>query len=110
MVDSSNVFQEWIEDENWKTLPKGIYRDSVSNADEVTDVDATDIGGQKTKYPALIFDNKGQLTKKDNASVITLKNGRYVNGSKIATSNEAAHTLTVNQYSGKVSVKEKTGS
>lgn len=110
VVDSSNVFQEWIEDENWKTLPKGIYRDSVSNADEVTDVDATDIGGQKTKYPALIFDNKGQLTKKDNASVITLKHGRYVNGKIPTPSGGADHQLTINPYSGKVSVKEETGS
>ena len=101
VVDSSNVFQEWIEDENWKTLPRGVYRDSVTNTISVT-VDAADIGGSNTGYPAMIFNDKGQM---DNGVVITLKNGRYVGGQKIQTSkDEPDHKLTVNQYSGKVRV------
>lgn len=93
------TFQEWIEDENWKTLPKGVYRDTVTGTVNVSDVDAIDIGGKKTEYPALIFDSKGQMT---DSAVITLKNGRYLNG-KIPTGG-TDHILTINRYSGKVSV------
>ena len=106
VVDNGNTFQEWIEDENWKTLPKGVLRATLTGTTSVT-ADATDIGGSNTGYPALIFDSKGRMT---GSAGITLKNGRYINGSQIITSNEAAHTLNVNQYSGKVSVKEETGS
>ena len=101
VVDKDKNFQEWIEEENWKALPKGIYRDSVTNPISVT-VDASDIGGSNTGYPALIFNDKGQM---ENEVVITLKNGRYVNGQKIPTSkDEPDHKLTVKQYSGKVVV------
>lgn len=103
VVDSANAFQEWIEDENWKTLPNGIYRENVSNTNSVT-VDATDIGGKNTGYPALIFDSKGQLA---NSSVITLRHGRYVEGNKIPTGG-TDHKLTINQYSGKVTVSSDT--
>jgi len=96
---STYTFQEWIEDENWKTLPAGIYRESVSGTTSVN-VDATDIGGKDTGYPALIFDSKGQLAS---SSVIKLRHGRYVGGNKIPTGG-TDHELTINQYSGKVKV------
>ena len=101
VVDSSNVFQEWIEDENWKTLPSGIYRESVSNTINVT-VDATDIGGKETGYPAIIFDSNGRLVDASANPVIVLRHGRYVGG-KIPTGG-TDHNLTINQYSGKVTV------
>ena len=104
VVDSANAFQEWIEDENWKTLPNGIYRESVSNTNSVT-VDATDIGGKNNfGYPALIFDSKGQLVNVTSNPEILLRQGRYVGGNKIPTGG-TDHKLTVNQYSGKVKVE-----
>lgn len=104
VVDSANTFQEWIEDENWKTLPNGIYRESVSNTKSVT-ADATDIGGKDMGYPALIFDSKGQIVNDSSSNpVILLRHGRYVNGQKIPTGG-SDHKLTVNQYSGKVKVE-----
>lgn len=107
VVDSSNAFQEWIEDENWKTLPKGVLRSTVTGTTDVT-ADATDIGGSNTGYPALIFDSKGQMTS---SSTITLRQGRYVGGSSIYTERNDAgkiigHPITVNQYSGKVTVND----
>ena len=101
VVDSANTFQEWIEDENWKTLPNGIYRESVSNTKSVT-ADATDIGGKETGYPAIIFDSNGRLVDPGGNPVIVLRHGRYVGG-KIPTGG-TDHNLTVNQYSGKVTV------
>ena len=103
VVDSANAFQEWIEDENWKTLPNGIYRESLSNTKSVT-ADATDIGGKDTGYPALIFDSKGQLVDITSNPEILLRHGRYVEGNKIPTGG-SDHKLTVNQYSGKVKVE-----
>ena len=104
VVDSANTFQEWIEDENWKTLPNGIYRESVSNTKSVT-ADATDIGGKDTGYPALIFDSKGQIVNDSSSNPeILLRHGRYVNGQKIPTGG-SDHKLTINQYSGKVKVE-----
>ena len=38
VVDNDNKFQEWIEDENWKTLPKGVLRESVSTKETITDI------------------------------------------------------------------------
>lgn len=109
VVNSSNVFQEWIEDENWKTLPKGILRKSVTNTTSVT-ADATDIGGSNTGYPALIFNDKGQL---DNSSTVTLRQGRYAGGSSIFTERTDGgkiinHPIEVNRYSGKITVKAIT--
>ncbi len=103
VVDSANDFQEWIEDENWKTLPNGIYRESVSNTKSVK-VDATDIGGKDIGYPALIFDSKGQLVDVSSNPEILLRQGRYVGGNKIPTGG-TDHKLTVHQYSGKVKVE-----
>ena len=104
VVDSANTFQEWIEDENWKTLPNGIYRESVSNTKSVT-ADATDIGGKDTGYPALIFNSKGQIVNDSSSNPeILLRHGRYVNGQKIPTGG-SDHKLTINQYSGKVKVE-----
>lgn len=110
VVDKDKNFQEWIEEENWKTLPKGIYRDSATNtsSNSIT-VDGTDIGGTNSSaYPSLIFNSKG-LIEGGQQVVITLKNGRYVNGSKIPTGG-TDHTLTVNPYSGKVTVEVPSGS
>ena len=104
VVDSANTFQEWIEDENWKTLPNGIYRESLSNTKSVT-ADATDIGGKDTGYPALIFDSKGQIVNDSSSNPeILLRHGRYVSGQKIPTGG-SDHKLTVYHYSGKVKVE-----
>lgn len=102
VVDSGNAFQEWIEDENWKTLPTGIYRDSVSCTTSVN-VNATDIGGKDTGYPALIFNDKGQLDPSSGNPEIRLKHGRIIEGGKVPTGG-TDHTLTINPYSGKVKV------
>lgn len=107
VVNSENAFQEWIEDENWKTLPTGIYRATLTNiSTTVSNVDADDIGGGTAPLApkALIFDSKGQL-KLDERPKIKLKHGRYVEGSTmpVNTSGED-YELTINQYSGKVTV------
>jgi len=104
VVDDSNNWQEWIEDESWKTLPKGVIRNAsngVTNTVSVGNVNASEIGGTGSSYPALIFDSKGQLT--GNSSVITLRQGRYVSSQAVYT-DPTSHQLTVNRYSGKVSV------
>ena len=105
---SPYTFQEWIEDENWKTLPKGIYRDSVPGAVKVKSVEGTDLKPSSgEEYPAIVFDKKGQMSAEVK---IILKHGRYVNGKIPTPSGGTDHQLTINQYSGKVSVKEETGS
>ena len=104
--DNKYKVQEWIEDENWKTLPTGIYRESISNTNSVT-ADATDIGGKDTGYPALIFGSKGQLVDASANPVILLRQGRYIEGNKIPTGG-TDHKLTINQYSGKVTVSSDT--
>ena len=113
VVDSSNAFQEWIEDENWKTLPKGVLRNSVTNTTSVT-ANALDIGGtNSTNCPALIFNSKGQLS---NSSVITLRQGRYLSSATPATiwtersgdGKIISHPLGINQYSGKITVQNIT--
>ena len=105
---SSYTFQEWIEEENWKTLPKGIYRDSVTGTVTVNSVAGTDLKpSDSEEYPAIVFDKKGQMSA---AAEITLKHGRYVNGKIPTPSGGADHKLTINQYSGKVSVTEASGS
>lgn len=115
VVDSSNNFQEWIEDENWKTLPKGILREPVTLTEgslpNVT-VDTEVIGGiTSASTPALIFKTDGKM---DHASAtISLRQGRYVNGSSIYTERNdtgkiISHPIEVNRYSGKVTVKDIT--
>ena len=115
VVDSSNVFQEWIEDENWKTLPKGVLRESIGSLPDVTSIPAADttmIGGSSlTSIPALIFKSDGQM---DHATAtIRLRQGRYVNSSPIYTERNNAgqfinHPIEINRYSGKTTVKDIT--
>ena len=113
VVDSSNAFLEWIEDENWKTLPKGVLRVILSSdgATETVSINATDIGGTaSTTVKALIFKKDGQLTQTSSPS-IRLSQGRYVGGNLVFTErsndgNIINHPITVNPYSGKVTVEE----
>ena len=112
LVDSSNSFQEWIEDENWKTLPKGVLRVILSSdgAIETVSINASDIGGTaSTTVKALIFQKNGQLTQ--NTPTIRLCQGRYAGGNLVFTEradsgNIINHPITVNRYSGKVKVEE----
>ena len=112
-VDKDNKFQSWIEDENWKTLPKGILRESVSNKELITSIPTTDtdsIGGSSLNSAnALVFLENGQL--KNATSVIYLGQGRYVKAatpSLIWTERSenkfVTHPIEINKYSGKVKV------
>ena len=115
VVGDGNSFQEWIEDENWKTLPKGVLRESVTVSEgtmPTVTVDADTIGGgSSTSTPALIFKSDGKM---DNAKVtIKLRQGRYVGGDTPIVYTERnsegkfiSHPIEINQYSGKVTVKE----
>ena len=113
VVNSSNVFQEWIEDENWKTLPKGVLRILLSSdgSIETVSIDATDIGGtDSTTVKALIFKKNGQLTQ-NSSPTIRLCQGRYAGGNLVFTEradggNIINQPITVNRYSGKVKVEE----
>lgn len=115
VVNSSNVFQEWIEDENWKTLPKGVLRESFTlsaGSPTTVTIDAESIGGSASSAPpALIFKSDGQM---DHATAtIRLRQGRYVNSSPIYTERNDTgkiinHPIEINRYSGKVAVKDIT--
>lgn len=110
-------FQEWIEDEDWKKLPSGILRQTLASPKKVTISTATaedlnkslenilgTLSGTSQNLSALIFLPSGQL---DQGATITLYHGRCM---KPSTSVETIptggtdHILTINQYSGKVSV------
>ena len=112
VVDKDNKWQEWIEDENWKTLPKGVLRYSVSPTTSVTDVNGSEIGGASSvTYPALIFKENGQMVNA--SSTLTLRQGRYVSGNRVYTERNGdgkiiSHPIEANQYSGKVTVKTIT--
>ena len=112
VVDDSNAFQEWIEDENWKTLPKGIlaFGDDQFFKTIIT-ADASDIGGSASnKIPAIIFNDKGRLIDAvNNNPVISLRQGRYINNEKIFTEingdgNVLNHTITITRFSGKTTI------
>lgn len=112
VVDSSNAFQEWIEDENWKTLPKGVLRAKILESDkfESITIDISSLGGSNSvSVYALVFKDNGQLTKA--SPKIRLIQGRYVGGTKPVAFTERTgdgkiinHPIEVNQYSGKVKV------
>ena len=112
VVDKDNKWQEWIEDENWKLLPKGVLRYTVSPTTSVTDVNGSEIGGgASVSYPALIFKENGQMVSA--SSTITLRQGRYVSGNRVYTERNGSgkiisHPIEANQYSGKVVVKAIT--
>ena len=111
-------FQEWIEDEDWKILPKGIFREPMTSPKEVTitaesneklknmleNVLGENLSGTSINLKALIFLPSGQLIQ---GQKITLCHGRVITESDklkpIKTGGED-HKLTINQYSGKVTV------
>ena len=112
-VDKDNKFLSWIEDENWKTLPKGVLRESVSQTETISDIpgsNITDIGGSSdTPIKALIFWENGQM--KNATSVIYLGQGRYVKAAsppliwtERSESKFVTHPIEVIKYSGKVKV------
>ena len=116
VVADDNSFQEWIEDENWKVLPKGVLRKSISSVSTVTAIPAADttaIGGSSlTSASALIFKSNGQKDT-TTATIIQLSQGRYVGGSPpiIYTERDGDgkviyHPIEINPYSGKVTVKD----
>ena len=115
---SSNIFQEWIEDENWKHLPKGVlvlsdstdYPEGKKPDFKDVSVNAEIIGGSaSTTVSAFIFQKNGQM---DNAtSTIWLRQGRYVNSNPVYTERNndgkiISHQLEIQKYSGKVKVKD----
>ena len=112
-------FQEWIEDENWKVLPKGIFRNKMTSSPLEVKFEAdnheklekllNDILGtlsvNNIKLKALIFLPSGQLKK---GQEITLSHGRVITESnklKQIKTEGSDHKLTINQYSGKVKVE-----
>ena len=112
------AFQGWIEEENWRDLPKGILRNALpSSAAEVKIeadskeklIDMVGIIGNASdkniKIKALIFLSSGQLKQ---GQEITLCHGRVISGTSpkfnVIQTGGTNHKLTVNQYSGKVSV------
>lgn len=106
--DDSNAFQEWIADEDWKTLPKGIFRDSVTGTVDVSGVDTSSVGSNTAvqSVPALLFKKNGKL---ENVGKIVLQQGRYLAGTgKIPTGKEK-DTLTISQYTGKITVEVDPG-
>ena len=107
-------FQEWIEDEDWKVLPKGIFRNEMASPAEVKikkedfktleDVLGT-LSGDDIQLKALIFLPSGQLKQ---GQEITLSHGRIITESnklKQIKTEGTDHKLTINQYSGKVKVE-----
>lgn len=107
-ADNSYPFREWIEDENWKTLPKGVLRESVSVEETISEIPATDtadIGGSSlTSASALIFQKNGQMTS--DTSTIKLRQGRYVDGTGSVYTENVSHPIKIERYSGRVKVEE----
>ena len=112
VVGDGNSFQEWIEDENWKTLPKGVLRRSVSASLPTVTIDAAAIGGGSSdSVPALVFKSNGQMETA--TATIQLSQGRYAGGNPVYTERNSegkiiCHPIEINQYSGKVTVKDIT--
>lgn len=112
VVNDSNVWQSWIEDENWTALPKGIIRASQP-AEEVASVPVDSISTETTKnVNALIFEKSGQLTATGNVT-INLRQGRCLSGTAdpVYTERNGAgkiinHPIEITKYTGKVKVKE----
>ena len=112
IVDDGKAFQEWIADENWKTLPKGVLRkDTTASYPNNVTIDASDIGGSTTtSFNALIFDKKGQM---ESSGTINLCQSRYLSGSSHYTERSAegkviVQPIEINQYTGKIKTKETT--
>ena len=120
VVNDDNSFREWIEDENWKALPKGVLRESVSpSGANITGIPAADtdaIGGSGlTQAHALVFKENGQMV--NDSSTIKLRQGRYVSAASPptiwtekttaddGTIKTVSHPIEINKYSGKVTVK-----
>lgn len=113
------TFQGWVEEENWKDLPKGILRTALPASAAEVKIEAatkdklTDMVGiigtpsaTNIKIKALVFLPSGQLKQ---GQEITLCHGRTIGtGStpkfNVIHTGGTNHKLTVNQYSGKVSV------
>ena len=113
VVDKDNKWQEWIEDESWKILPKGVLRYTVSPTTSVTGVNGSEIGGgASVSYPALVFKENGQMVSA--SSTITLRQGRVITGGTLVCTERngsgkiISHPIEANQYSGKVVVKAIT--
>ena len=117
-------FQEWIEDEDWKVLPKGIFREPMTSPKEVKitagdnaklkkmleNILGNDLSGSDITLKALIFLPSGQL---EQGQEITLCHGRIITESgklKPIKTGGTDHTLTVERYSGKVKVDIPAGS
>ena len=110
VVNDSNVWQSWIEDENWTALPKGVIRTN-SPTETVTSVPVDGISSGTASINALIFKKDGQLTA-SGGQTITLRQGRYVSDAAVYTERDSAgivnHPIEITQYTGKVKVKDIT--
>ena len=115
------AFQGWVEEENWKDLPKGILRNALPSSTAEVKIEADtkakliDMVGiignaseaKNIKIKALVFLPSGQLKQ---GQEITLRHGRTIISTgttpkfNVIQTGGTNHKLTVNQYSGKVSV------
>ena len=113
--DDALNFQSWIEDEDWRLLPKGVLRKALNSSDyeNIAEIpkkseeslwQLEDTDGAVSPLKALVFQKDGKLTKSAN---IELYQGRCLQkGSTISPvpTGGTDHKLSVNQYSGKVTV------
>ena len=89
VVDSSNNFENWIEGENWKTLPAGVLRYEGSSAGSVNgnligvaNVPVLGTNGSTVSnqsFQAVIFDRGGGTVNSSDIS-LSLTRGRCVAG------------------------------
>ena len=117
---SSYTFLDWIEDEDWKTLPKGVLHtalpsDAPAIASLPVDSGVKVLGLTAAPDPgfkAIVFDDRGQLVA-DNSITINFRLGRYVSGSTTPVYTERDsdgkiinHPIEITKYTGKVKVKD----
>lgn len=108
---------DWIEDEDWKTLPKGVLRTALpgTGPQTITDFPAAGVSvlGPAASFgiKAIVFDARGKLDSDANDITINFRQGRNVDGTMVYTERNGDgkiinHPIVITKYTGKVKVKD----
>ena len=120
IYSSDTKWLDWIEDEDWKTLPKGVLRTALPATGPVTisNLQASGVSmlGPTAAFDikAIVFDARGQLVS-DDSITINFRQGRYVENNVIYTERNGDgkivnHPIVINKYTGKIKVPDITAS
>jgi Tfp pilus assembly protein FimT len=103
-VTSSNVFDCWIQDEKWEFLPRGAAISNITNSKTVTGVNFYNIVGSiniTDSALAIVFKPTGDID--GSTQQLTISEATYSNGSLVVTNSSNSATITVDQYTGRIS-------